>query len=53
MCENEPLDDICGSIHYMAPEVFVSTYNEKIDIWSLGVMIYTLLTKRFPFDDQD
>lgn len=46
---------ICGTPHYMAPEIFSSRegYSYEIDIWSLGVIAYLLLTGRFPFDDRD
>ena len=32
---------VTGNIYYCAPEVFNSAgYNEKIDIWSIGVVFY-------------
>ena len=33
----------------MASEVLSKVYNEKIDIWSCGVVLYILLIKNFPF----
>ena len=34
-----------GSPHYMSPEVInKQPYNEKIDVWSIGVIAYMLLT---------
>jgi len=42
---------ICGSPLYMAPEVLLNQpYNHSADIWSLGTMLYHLLTGNYPFD---
>lgn len=42
--DNE-LTDKVGSIPYMAPEMFVSQiYDEKVDIWACGIMLYNILT---------
>lgn len=40
----------CGTYEYMAPEIFENKpYNEKVDIWSLGILIYELLHGSSPF----
>ena len=44
------LDLVLGSTLYMAPELFQrKNYNEKVDIWSVGVITYMLLSGRSPF----
>jgi serine/threonine protein kinase len=44
------LDLVLGSPLYMAPEIIRGfRYNEKADIWSLGVITYMLLSGRNPF----
>lgn len=45
-------DDIVGTLYYIAPEVFSSNYDnydEKSDIWSVGIILYKALTKKYPF----
>ena len=40
---------LSGSPYYMAPEVFLQNYNSKIDIWSMGVVLYIMLSGKVPF----
>ncbi|GAA6026059.1 hypothetical protein JCM8202_002946 [Rhodotorula sphaerocarpa] len=44
-----------GTLGYMAPEVVSGQryLGEEVDIWSLGVILYALLTGSLPFDDDD
>lgn len=47
--KNEPLTQELGTIYYIAPEVFRNNYNEKADVWSCGVILYTMLCGHPPF----
>lgn len=38
-----------GSPYYIAPEVFIQRYSEKIDVWSMGVVLYIMLSGKVPF----
>lgn len=41
-----------GSAAWMAPEVFEgNTYTEKCDIFSWGIILWEVLTRRLPFDE--
>lgn len=48
--KNKRLKDMVGTPYYMAPEVINGSYNEKCDIWSVGVIFYYLATGKLPFD---
>ena len=44
-------DGIIGSVHYFSPEQARGGYvDEKSDIYSLGIVMYEMLTGRVPFD---
>lgn len=49
------LSTICGTTVYMAPELLTGQKYSgfAIDIWSMGVILYTMLNGMLPFDDDD
>ena len=51
--KGEKQKEIIGTLCYMAPEVLNEEYNEKCDLWSCGVIMYILLTKKIPFLGRD
>lgn len=53
--EGEIKRTICGTPNYIAPEVLdgKSGHSYEVDIWSLGVIIYTLLIGKPPFETKD
>jgi calcium-dependent protein kinase len=54
LAKNEKLGDRATmNAHFMAPEVVRGKYDKKCDIWSLGVILYILLTGFYPYDGKD
>ncbi|KAG8877412.1 hypothetical protein FRB98_006694 [Tulasnella sp. 332] len=49
------LDTFCGTTGYAAPEMLLCQKytGSEVDIWSLGIILYTLLVGTLPFDDDD
>ncbi|KAL7912972.1 kinase-like protein [Trichoderma velutinum] len=47
---------LCGTLDYLPPEMIKpgssdNYYNEKVDLWSLGVLTYEFLVGEAPFED--
>jgi len=40
----------CGTLDYLAPEMLGESYDHRVDIWSLGVLMFELLVGKAPFD---
>ena len=46
---------MCGTPNYIAPEVLEGTqgHSYEVDIWALGVIMYTLIIGKPPFETND
>ncbi len=45
------IKECCGSYHYLSPELVTDQYylGPEIDMWAMGVVLYTILTQQLPF----
>jgi serine/threonine protein kinase len=46
----EMIEGTVGTVRYTAPELLSGKYNESVDIWGLGIILFMLLTGKYPFD---
>ena len=42
--------DLAGTPYFIAPEVLSGNYGFECDIWSMGVVVYMMMTGTMPFD---
>lgn len=48
--KNPSIISCAGSFCYMAPEMLKGeSYDFKCDIWSMGIILYEMITKKHPF----
>lgn len=50
---NEWLTQLCGSPHYLSPELIGQRYNHMADLWACGVLLYLLMYGRYPYDGKN
>ena len=48
----DKMHDTVGTCYYLAPEVLGKDYTESSDLWSLGVVVYMMVTGECPFGGQ-
>ncbi len=51
--KNKKMKKRFGTPYYIAPEVINNQYDEKCDLWSIGVIFYILLCGYPPFNGQN
>ena len=52
--DGEGLDIMCGTLDYLSPEMAnQEVYDEKVDLWSIGVLTYELIFGTSPFKGEN
>lgn len=47
--EKVSMSSAVGTPYYTAPEVLRGDYGPECDVWSIGIIMYTMLTGKLPF----
>lgn len=50
---SKKMNSIVGTPYYISPDVLKENYTEKCDVWSCGIILYTLLLGYVPFKGQN
>ena len=54
LADDQVMTEICGTLGYIAPEILKGlSYNNRCDVWSLGIILYILLSGVQPFFHDD
>jgi len=43
------MGSLVGTPYYVAPEVIRGKYGPECDVWSIGIMMYCMLSGKVPF----
>eukprot|EP00429_Kryptoperidinium_foliaceum_P086215 CAMPEP_0176194440 /NCGR_PEP_ID=MMETSP0121_2-20121125/6002_1 /TAXON_ID=160619 /ORGANISM="Kryptoperidinium foliaceum, Strain CCMP 1326" /LENGTH=718 /DNA_ID=CAMNT_0017533187 /DNA_START=18 /DNA_END=2174 /DNA_ORIENTATION=- len=53
LAQGQRLNQKCGTRNYWSPELFKLNYGHKVDNWAIGVVMYGLITGKFPFKGEE
>ena len=46
-------NNLVGTAYYLAPEVILGAYHKQVDLWSIGVVFYLMLSGRLPYNSEN
>jgi serine/threonine protein kinase len=53
LAPSDKAKESCGTLSFIAPEIIQKKpYNNLVDIWSLGILSYFIISKELPFDTE-